>query len=184
MPTRAPRFEALRDSARQRPVIAVDLGYSSKRPTCGVATSILGESKCYRFGDAVTRVVDLCVGQPKAVLVLEAVLSTSHNSQGNPCDRGGFEKGRSWYYGPGAVTFLAAMRFLAELDKRLPERLVIDIAEAFLSNKAIRSRHESDAALIAKTFWKRRTEHLSDDVKAILPIIGGVPPVRSFAYAP
>jgi hypothetical protein len=81
------------------------------------------------------------------------------------------------------VTFLAATRFLAELDKLLPGTQVVELAEAFLSNKQERSGHQTDASLIAKKFWSRRPESLLEGVEPILPIISGVPPVRAFAYS-
>ena len=182
MPTDGVRFVALKEVSRPRTVLAVDLGYSSERRSCGIAVSDDSRSACWTFGDALTEVARILTNVPRTILVLEGVLSTSHCDKGNPRDRGAFEKGRSWYYGPGAVTFLAATRFLAELGKLLPSTQVVDLAEAFLSNKQKRSGHQTDASLIAKRFWSRRPEPLVEGVEPILPIISGVPPVRSFAY--
>jgi hypothetical protein len=146
----SPRFHALGDQ-RDLAVVAVDLGYSSSRSSCGVATSGGAEPKHYTFGDAVTAVATLCNERLAPVLVLEAPLSTSHCDRGNPRIRGGFEKGRGWYWGPGAVTLIAAMQFLKELESRLDVRVPLLLAEAFLSNKARRSLDTDDAVLIAKT---------------------------------
>jgi hypothetical protein len=176
------RFLALNEISRGRSVLAVDLGYSSARRSCGIALSDDSRGACCTFGDAVIEVAGILTGAPRTVLVLEGVLSTSHTKKGNPRDRGAFEKGRSWYYGPGAVTFLAATRFLAELSKLLPSAQIVDLAEAFLSNKQQRSGHQTDASLIAKRFWLQRPEPLVDGIEPILPIIAGIPPVRSFAY--
>lgn len=178
------RFSALADESHNRNVLAVDLGYSSKAKSCGIALSDNSMAVCCTFGNALAKVAAIITADPKLVLVLEGVTSTSHCAKGNPRDRGAFEKGRSWYYGPGAVTLLAVVRFLAELDKLLPDIQVVDLAEAFLSNKQRRSGHQNDASLIAKTFWSRRPEVLVENVEPILPIIFGVPPVRSFAYPP
>jgi hypothetical protein len=79
----SPRFHALGDQ-RDLAVVAVDLGYSSSRSSCGVATSGGAEPKHYTFGDAVSAVATLCNGRVAPVLVLEAPLSTSHCDRGNP----------------------------------------------------------------------------------------------------
>lgn len=176
------RFSALKDVSHDRSVLAVDLGYSSKGKTCGIALSDVSTTTCCTFGDALSKVAGIIRSDPKLVLVLEGVTSTSHCHKGNPRDRGTFEKGRSWYYGPGAVTLLAAMRLLAELDRLLPGTQLVDVAEAFLSNKRRRSGHHTDALLIAKTFWSRQPEVLVENVEPILPIICGIPPVRSFVH--
>ena len=101
---------------------------------------------------ALALVADSLRADSKQILVLEAVLSTSHSQTGNPRERGNFEKGRGWYHGPGAATFVAATRFLSELNRLLPRGSQIRLAEAFLSNKADRSRHDDDAKLIAQSF--------------------------------
>lgn len=176
------RFSALDASSERLGVIAVDLGYSSRRKSCGIARSETRDAKCFRFGEAIAFVADSLRDNAEQVLVLEAVLSTSHCEKGNPRDRGQFERGRSWYYGPGAVTFLAAARFLSELHRALPAGQQVLLAEAFLSNKAERSRHDGDASLIATTFWKRPTELLIEGVEPITPLVMGVPPVKTFAY--
>jgi hypothetical protein len=176
------RFVALKEVSGPRTVLAVDLGYSSERRSCGIALSNDSIARCWTFGDALTEVATILTNVPQAVLVLEGVLSTSHCHKGNPRDRGAFEKGRSWYYGPGAVTFLAATRFLAELSKLLPATQVVDLAEAFLSKKHGRPGHQTDSCLIAKKFWTRQPEPLVEGVEPILPIVSGVPPVRSFVY--
>ena len=146
------RFAALKEVSGSRSVLAVDLGYSSKRRSCGIALSNDSRAACCTFGDALIEVARILTKAPRTILVLEGVLSTSHYHNGNPRDRGVFEKGRSWYYGPGAVTFLAAARFLAELHKLLPGSPVVKLAEAFLSNKQQRSGHQTDASLTANKF--------------------------------
>lgn len=180
---RRARFTALSNTVRSGAIVAVDLGYSSSRKTCGIARSVDNFSACHSFGNSLAVVVNSLTSNPTQILVLEAVLSTSHCRGGNPRDRGDFEKGRSWYYGPGAVTFLAATRFLSELDRLLPRHLQVRLAEAFLSNKVDRSGHDEDAKLIAEKFWSSPIERSIHGLEPILPLVSGVPPVRSFRYA-
>ena len=70
------RFAALKGSTEGLHLVAVDIGYAAKRATCGVATSHSRES--LNFGGAIDHVARELIARPEAVLVLEAVLSTSH----------------------------------------------------------------------------------------------------------
>ena len=64
------------------------------------------------FGNAISAVKDRIDQNGSHILIIEAVLSTFHNKEGNPDIRGNFEQGRGWYYDPVVVTFAAAMRLL------------------------------------------------------------------------
>ncbi len=167
------------DGGPRRRVVAVDLGYSENARSCGVAWSGC-EDPCHkRFGAAMPYVAAILNQHPNAVLVLEAALSTFHNPAGNPCLRGEFERGRGWYWGPGASSTLAAQRFLSELAELLRQPVLL--AEAFLSNKKQRTRHGDDADTIVRRFWDVRPETLTPGVAPLLSIVKGSPSVRVFA---
>ena len=53
MPTTGVRFVALKEGSRPRTVLVVDLGYSSKRRSCGIA---LSPGRLDGFGDALFEV--------------------------------------------------------------------------------------------------------------------------------
>jgi hypothetical protein len=160
--------------------VAVDLGYSSSRPSCGIAWTGCPEPACFTFGRAIERVLELLEEDRRRVLVLEAALSTYHDENGNPRNRCEEEEGRGWYYGPGVLSLVAATRFLDQLGRRLkPADEPVLVAEAFLSNKTGRTRHEDDAAQIVEQFWKAKPVRLADGVEP-LGSISGVPSVRVF----
>src|SRR5207248_2981729 len=148
-----PRYIAFQTSVSERPVVALDIGYSAKRRTCGVASPSNPDGKCWSFSEALEQIGELLSELPDAVLVIEAPLSSMHVNDGNPGIRGEFEKGRGWYCGPGAVSYVAAARFLGVLHRRLPKDAQVSLAEAFLSNKTERTNHAKDASIIARGFW-------------------------------
>jgi hypothetical protein len=94
----------------------------------------------------------------KVVLVIEAPLSWNFNP--NPYLRGNFEKGRGWYYGPGASVCLAAHFFLSQLCEKLKCSKIqkISLVEAFLSNKpkGKASNHLEDAGRIYSYYGKKK----------------------------
>jgi hypothetical protein len=112
-------------------------------------------------------------------LVLEAVLSTYHAPSGNPDIRGNFERGRDWYYGAGVLSFASAIRFLDGLNRQLNGRDLL-VAEAFLSNKEIATRHGDDAELIHERFRATVRASLRARVETASPLLQGVPDVRVF----
>lgn len=116
----------------------------------------------------------------RAVLVLEAPLSTFHNAMGNPEIRGEFERGRGWYHGPGAVALLATQHFLQQLEHKLGGRKPVLLAEAFLSNKPQRTAHSADALAILRRFWRPEPEPLKSGVEPLLGLVEGIPEVRVF----
>jgi len=164
-------------------LVVVDLGYSASRKSCGVAVSSSDPSK-ETFGRTVN-VVREHIGafrrNPgcKPLLVLEAPLSRFHSANGNPGVRGEFENGRGWYCGAGAVTALAAQRFLCALTD-MASGGDMWVAEAFLSNKVNRTSHADDAARILRQFWDVSPVPLQSACEPLLSSIAGVPPVRVF----
>jgi hypothetical protein len=167
-------------SEEQYPLIAVDLGYSHDKASCGIMHSGIKEPATLQFGDAVSEVTRLVEQNGPCILILEAVLSTYHDEYGNPDIRGAFEKGRGWYHGPGVATYAAAVRFLRMLRKNCSSNATVYLAEAFLSFKKKRSRHCDDARIIFDSFWDTPTESLRDGTEPILNFISGVPSVRVF----
>ena len=173
-------FRAFENGTSHDAIIALDIGYSSKRKSCGVACSGYRKFPPLHFGGAVTEVHKLCVTHKTPLLVIEAPLSTYHRPDGNPDLRGDFEAGRGWYWGPGAVALLAAMRFLQVLGQKLRGDQPVFLAEAFLSNKPDRTEDLDDAAEIASKFRAMKPEVLRVGVEPISGLVSGVPSVRVF----
>ena len=114
------------------PHIAIDLGYSHDAASCGIMHSNIKEPTTLQFGATINEVARLVEQIGPCILILEAVLSTYHDELGNPDIRGVFEKGRGWYYGPGVVTYAAAIRFLRMLMQYCSSHATVYLAEAFL----------------------------------------------------
>lgn len=76
-------------------VLAIDLGFSGSRPTCGVAYRAQGSSgvarQRLRFGECVAFAAKTLGGIGEAVLIVEAPLSAAFDLKGNPQARGAFE---------------------------------------------------------------------------------------------
>jgi hypothetical protein len=172
-------FVALGAMSRPLPLVAVDLGYSSRTRSCGIARTGSAECEALTFGEAISRVRGLLEENRGRVLVLEAALSTLHDLKGNPQIRCEEEKGRGWYWGPGVLSLVAATRFLNELAKRLKAGSPVRVAEAFLSNKTGPRAHIADAAQIVRQFWQTKPVRLAEGVEP-LPMIRGVPSIRVF----
>lgn len=106
-------------------MVAIDLGFAREKRSCGLAWRVPDQdikSAKLRFGECVESVRDLLKDQSKAVLIIEAPLSGVFSADGNPLERGDFEKrppggktDRYWYSGPGAATCLAAVFFSPEI---------------------------------------------------------------------
>jgi hypothetical protein len=158
------------------PLLAIDLGYSAKMPSCGFTHSGARTLRSLHFGDAINEAADLLNAAGPHCIVLEAALSTYHSPNGNPDIRGDFEKGRGWYYGPGVSTYAAALRFLSELDQRLPEKIApIPVVEGFLSFKKTRSEHSEDARRLLSEFPTAERFAARPGSEPISPQIDGVP---------
>jgi hypothetical protein len=143
------------------PAIAIDIGFSSKRATCGAA--IDEGSWNLTFIQAVRKVRDFAQHQSNFVLILEAPLSACFDQVGNPCARGDFERtkpARWWSLGAGAVTSLAAMHFLRTLNEELrnDDRINIHLIEGFVvgSNS---TDHKTVAAKLLEAFRNHDQGH-------------------------
>ena len=162
------------------PHLAIDLGYSRDKATCGIMYEGLNQPMELQFGNAISNVAQWIDRNGPCILIIEAVLSTFHDESGNPDIRGDFEKGRGWYYGPGAVTFVAAVRFLRVLRQQVASDVLVLLAEAFLSFKKTRSSHSNDAMIIFNRFWDTQPENLKEGTEPIIDFIVGIPSVRAF----
>ena len=165
---------------RYVPHVVIDLGYSHDATSCGIMHAGIKEPSALQFGTTIKEVATLVEQLGTCVLILEAVLSTYHDEHGNPDIRGDFEKGRGWYYGPGVVTYAAAIRFLRILHQKCSTNATVYLAEAFLSFKERRSRHSEDARIIFDSFYETHIESLKHGTEPILDIIDGIPSVRVF----
>jgi len=149
--------------------MAIDLGFAKEKRSCGLAWRSPGQAidgKKLRFGECVERVPQLLKGQSNAVLIIEAPLSGLFSADGNPVERGDFEKrqpggktDRYWYSGPGAATCLAAVFFLRELFSALKRDesgqsglTEIVLYEGFETFKSAGTDHERDARLLLNSF--------------------------------
>jgi len=175
-------FHALAEARVDQPVIAVDMGYSAKQRSCGLAWSGGDRPESHTFGEAIEGAAALARRVERPVIALEAVLSTYHDpATGNPAIRGAFERGRGWYHGPGVASFAAAQRFLAKLAERLPADMTVDLAEAILSFKRTPTRHDADAQRIVNEFASAPIAHPTAGGEPASPLIAGTPAVWIFA---
>jgi hypothetical protein len=166
-------------------LIAIDLGYSSVAKSCGIAASGETEASEHSFGKCIEVVTQRLIENEPSTLILEAVLSTYHNREGNPAIRGDFEKGRGWYHGPGVSTFAAAIRFLGELDHALPPGIrPIPLIEGFLSYKPSKTSHRSDAQRMLTEFTSAECFIPCSGSEPITDQIEGVPEILRFNPRP
>ncbi|QQL46313.1 hypothetical protein [Sulfuriroseicoccus oceanibius] len=174
-----PRFTA--HSNPSLPKIGIDLGYSATAKSTGIAISSDSWVDTLSFGNCIETVASRLQSDGPHTLILEAVLSTYHTPDGNPAIRGPFEKGRGWYHGPGVTTFAAALRFLRELDRKLPPELQqIPLVEGFLSYKPVRTRHEDDARRMLDEFETAERFSPHPDSEPICQCIEGVPEILRY----
>ena len=174
-----PRYTAQIDASLPR--LAIDLGYSARQKSCGLAHSHSEETQSLTFGQAIETTAELIRDKGPHTLILEAVLSTYHRADGNPEIRGDFEKGRGWYHGPGVTTFAAALRFLYELDRRLPRKSApLPLVEGFLSYKPARTAHADDARRLIEEFDTSEIFQPATGSQAISPAIQGLPQIRRY----
>ncbi|MEM8867199.1 MAG: hypothetical protein AAGC73_02920 [Verrucomicrobiota bacterium] len=163
------------------PIIGIDLGYSTSAPSCGLALSDRSKTCALTFGESIKFVTQHLLKEGPHNLIIEAVLSTYHNAEGNPAIRGDFEKGRGWYHGPGVSTFAAALRFLSELDQRLSFATdSIPVAEGFLSYKSTRTAHTEDADRLVREFDSAERFLATSGSQPICELIDGVPEILRY----
>ena len=181
--------EAEASKLAKRPIVAVDLGFSGKQASTGVAVWQDGAvtAKAFRFHDAVVHVVGVLREVERAVLILEAPLSCAFDASGNPSPRGEFEtkpKSRWWSVGPGAATLVSALFFLRRLQEMLSDSPVtIRLAEAFVTGSDSVADHEvarGIAHAFAETKPRWHTVAAAGEVISVLQLLnpaapGGIP---------
>jgi len=178
-------------------IIAIDLGYSCKNASCGIATTVNIKLDECTFSDCLEKVSNLISTATKdTLLILEAPLSSCH-MQGNPSGRHGakrfceskqqtcFEKQgsrtRYWYYGAGATTYLSAHRFLTQLSKLIPHyNYKVYLSEAFLSFKKEGTPHGLDARYILKYWDYKKTLTPVNCERSVPSLMDGIPSVQIF----
>lgn len=158
---------------RKRPIVAVDLGFSGKRRTTGVAWILATESdaKKHQFGEAANTVAQKCRSLVDVTLILEAPLSAAFDNLGNPRPRGDFEcepRTRWWSVGPGAATALSALFFLQQLHRELKNASVtIHLVEGFVSGDASDDHAKVAAALRDGFQGKGKWYSISDEMNVV-----------------
>lgn len=141
-------------------------------------------------------------GHAKVVLIIEAPLCGLLRSDGNPMERGAFEKSslratasgtRYWYSGAGGSICLGAIFFLRGLLKKLQTRpasdpLEIVIFEGFVTFKTETTAHIDDATrlldcFIGKGIFKALTisPQPQQSLVSIINMASGMPPALSSA---
>lgn len=142
---------------REHPLVAVDMGFSSKSKSCGIALSASDEKPSaapHRFGTAVETACEFLRRNRGGVLILEAPLSAAFNPKRNPRSRGDFEDGdkpRWWSFGAGAQMALAALYFCRRLDELLPKNLAVHLIEGFVVGDES-GKHADVADRLARAF--------------------------------
>ena len=172
----------------------VDMGFSSKRRTCGVLKHD-GNPCTMTFGSLVNYVIEEAQtpGRPLNLLV-EAPLSATFNENGNPTGRFVDEqdgKSRYWYTQPATSMMVATSRLLDQVIRRGIRR-EIRLFEGFASFKPSggKSNHKEDVLRLRCAAWRPmhnsifrseqlRTQHSCQPISAFaLPGMNvGVPPV-------
>ncbi len=142
---------------REHPLVAVDMGFSGKSKSCGVALAAPDETpsaKPYHFGTAAKTAAEFIRDNRGGVLILEAPLSGAFDAKRNPRARSGFEDGdkpRWWSFGAGAQMALAALYFCRRLDELLPRNLAVHLIEGFVVGDES-GKHEEVAERLARAF--------------------------------
>lgn len=163
--------------------------------------SLTPPEKC-RFGTCVDKVCKLLESHRKTALIVEAPLSGRFDKDGNPLERGNFERRdpnlarrtpRYWYSGPGAAMCLAAAFFLRQLARRLRENpgetLPCEVVpyEGFITFKSEATDHSADAQELVESFFctpcpAAQVEALPGNF--VLPLLDVIGHTRARSIAP
>lgn len=136
------------------PWVFLDIGFSAKQKSCGLLVGD-GSPQCLTFADARRRILDQLTPSSSLVnLVIEAPLSVSFDSRGNPTGRTveRFKgKTRPWYVGPGCAVMVAAI-YLVRAIEDTQACTMIRLFEGFVSYKDRphkgNSSHQNDVLLL------------------------------------
>ncbi len=132
--------------------IITDIGFSNKKRTCGLSLDFR-DPNCVSFSELKTQVIDhIRQAQSSCNLLIEAPLSVSFDSNGNPIGRSIEKDGsktRYWYVGLGCAVMTAALylvRHIRDADLTREVRLF----EGFVTYKSKdqSSDHAADVRML------------------------------------
>ena len=173
MNLRFPQRDEIREVANL-PTMAVDLGFASKKKSCGLAWQVRSEvcrPERSDFGRCIEKVAAFLSDNANSVLVVEAPLSGLFNTDGNPTGRTPFEEAsvagktdrRYWYVGAGAAVGLGAVFLFSQLSRLVtPETNLIHVVEGFVSFKTRRSNDKEDALALLNGLRHSGTTQIYD----------------------
>lgn len=174
----------------------IDIGFAEKSKSCGALfNSNVPEEM--RFADLVHWLQQIIImGSRPLNLIIEAPLSVSFNSNGNPTGRSIERRDsitRYWYVGLGATVMVAAtylLRSVFELDTSRNIRLIEGLAS--FKQKGLPSSHANDVLALRSLAWGESTalgkiippnelkRNPSDNLHSAFEVSGmnfGIPPV-------
>ena len=143
----------------------LDIGFSSSRPSCGAFRSDTGKTSSMFYGDLARDILEFVNGRNRAGLIVEAPLSYSFDSKGNPCGRSFEKQGaktRYWFAGLGCAVMSAALFLLLQLHQNQTRGEIV-LFEGFVSFKGSLTNHEDDARAL---FEKRNTVLDADGIRS------------------
>lgn len=156
---RAGTVEEVKESSGEW--IFVDLGFSSKKPTCGLLVGD-GEPQELTFANLLAKIAEACTTSERPLnLLLEAPLSVAFGANGNPigrkCEKRGKET-RYWYSGLACGVLVAANYLLRDVYTSSRQR-EIRLFEGFASfkPKGTRSSHKDDVLALRDIVWRRNS---------------------------
>jgi hypothetical protein len=125
----------------------LDIGFSSKKRTCGILKSDNMATDCRFYADIEREIAGFASSRNRMGLIIEAPLSYAFDARGNPCGRSfEFKKGetRYWFTSLGCAVMTAALFLLRRLHERKGNCEIV-LFEGFVSFKKKITRHEEDA---------------------------------------
>lgn len=174
---------------RSLPVLAIDLGFSATKETCGAAVWPTDQDfqtpmNYSRFLESTCRWIGK--NDPAVVIILEAPLSGAFDPDGNPIPRGDFERfhsetkrssPRHWNIMAGASMALAAIHFCHALSFRIKQEITINVVEGFASrytdDQSSKPGHMDVARALLKR-WRDGEELLIPQVVGSIVSVTGI----------
>ncbi len=143
--------------------VYIDIGFSNKSKSCGLLFGN-NEPEELLFNEAVKKICDYIVRSSSPInLVIEAPLSVSFDSKGNPKGRKiekQKEKTRYWYVGLGCVVLVGSL-YLIKAISELSNQHEIRLFEGFISfkNKNEKSSHSKDVKILREIVNNRNKQN-------------------------
>ena len=132
--------------------LILDIGFANKSNSCGLLIN-RKSTVDLQFNEAKEKICRFISNSMKLVnLVIEAPLSVTFDSKGNPKGRAIEKQGsktRYWYTGPGCSVMVAAM-YLVKAITETPANVEVRLFEGFVSFKESgkKSNHSRDVELL------------------------------------